>query len=77
LCFFHCLESFPMMAFILKGLDGDLFTLFHGMSVDLVLWHSSSCSMDLSTMHEYVSLVQGWWSSCISFLSVWVHLRTS
>jgi hypothetical protein len=41
-----------MMAFVLKGIDGDLFTLFHGVSVDLVLWHSSSCSMDLSTMHE-------------------------
>jgi hypothetical protein len=41
-----------MMAFVLKGLDGDLFTLFYGVSVDLVLWHSCSCSMDLSMMHE-------------------------
>jgi hypothetical protein len=41
-----------MMALVLKGLDGDLFTLFHGVSVDLVLWHSSSCSMDLSVMRE-------------------------
>jgi hypothetical protein len=40
-----------MMAFVLKGLDGDLFILFHAVSVDLVLWHSSSCSMDLSMMH--------------------------
>jgi hypothetical protein len=29
-----------------------LFILFHGVSVDLVLWHLSSCSMDLSMMHE-------------------------
>jgi hypothetical protein len=41
-----------MMAFVLKGLDVDLSTLFHGVSVDLVLWHLSSCSMDLSVMRE-------------------------
>jgi hypothetical protein len=41
-----------MMVFVLKGFGGDLFTFFHGVSVDLILWHSSSCSMDLSVMCE-------------------------
>jgi hypothetical protein len=41
-----------MMVFVLKGLGGDLFTLFHGVSVDLVLWNLSSYSMDLSMMRE-------------------------
>jgi hypothetical protein len=44
-----------MMVFVLKGLGGDLFTFFHRVSaliIDLVSWHSSSCSMDLFMMRE-------------------------
>jgi hypothetical protein len=44
-----------MIVFVLKGLGGDLFTFFHGVSaliIDLVSWHSSSCSMDLFMMRE-------------------------
>jgi hypothetical protein len=44
-----------MMVFVLKGLGEDLFIFFHGVSaliIDLVLWHSSSCSMDLFMMCE-------------------------
>jgi hypothetical protein len=44
-----------MMIFVLKGLGGDLFTFFHGVSaliIDLALWHSSSCSTDLFMMRE-------------------------
>jgi hypothetical protein len=47
LCSLHCLEGFSMMVFVLNGLGGDLFTFFHGMSVDLIF-----CSMDLSVMRE-------------------------
>jgi hypothetical protein len=55
LCSLHCLESFSMMVFVLKEIGGDLFTFLHGVSaliIDLVLWHLSSCSMDLFMMHE-------------------------
>jgi hypothetical protein len=43
------------MVFVLKGLGGDLFTFFRGVSaliIDLVSWHSSSCSRDLFMMCE-------------------------
>jgi hypothetical protein len=54
-CSPHCLEDFSMMVFVLKGLGGDWFTFFHGVSaliIDLVSWHSSSCSMDFFLMRE-------------------------